>query len=68
MKGKATKANEIFGDLGDSGFSLKHNFFNKLKNEISIRFNNGQNIFSLIYIILGRSIMKLFKTMIIKNK
>ena len=68
MKGKATKGNEIFGDLGDSNFSLKHNFFNKLKNEISIRFNNGQNIFSLIYIILGRSIMKFFKTIIIKNK
>jgi len=68
MKGKATKSSEIFGDLGDSNFSLQHDFFNKLKNEISIRFNNGQNIFSLIYIILGRSIMKFFKIIIIKNK
>ena len=68
MKGKATKSSEIFGDLGDSNFSLQHDFFNKLKNEISIRFNNGQNIFSLIYIIFGRSIMKFFKTIIIKNK
>ena len=34
MKGIATKGNEIFGNLGDSGFSANHNFLLKLINSI----------------------------------
>ena len=67
MSGVNTKGNEIFGDLGDSGFSSKHSFLSKLINEITIRFRNGQNIFYLIYIILGRCFMKSLKP-ILKNK
>ena len=58
FKGISTRGKEIFGDLGRSGFSKKHSFFKLLFNELRIRFNNGQNIFILIYIFLGRSIKK----------
>ena len=58
FKGISTKGNEIFGDLGKSGFSKKRSFFKTLFNELKIRFNNGQNIFILIYIFLGRSTKK----------
>lgn len=51
---------EVFGDLGSSGFSKKHSFFIILKNEINIRYNNGQNLFLLIYIIIGRLLKKIF--------
>jgi glycosyltransferase involved in cell wall biosynthesis len=61
MCGVNTKAHEIFGDLGSSGISSKSNFLIKIINEIKIRFNNGQNIFELMYIFFGRSIMKIFK-------
>jgi hypothetical protein len=68
MRGIHTKASEVFGDLGDSGFSSKHSFLLKVINEIRIRFNNDQNILELIYIFFGRSIMKFFKTISIKKK
>ena len=61
MVGKSTKSNEIFGDLGNSGFSSRHSFFYKLKNEILIRYRNKQNIISLFYIISGRIIIKFLK-------
>ena len=67
MRGVNTKAHEIFGDLGDSGISLKGNFLKKIFNEIKIRFNNGQNIFELIYIFFGRSIMKIFRNVFVKK-
>ena len=67
MSGINTKGNEIFGDLGDSGFSSRHSFLSKLINEIIIRFRNGQNIFYLVYIIFGRCFMKNLKP-ILKNK
>ena len=63
LKGINSKGKEIFGDLGDSGFSKKHNFFETLSNEIRIRNDNGQNKLILIYIILGKSITKLFNLM-----
>jgi glycosyltransferase involved in cell wall biosynthesis len=67
MSGINTKGNEIFGDLGDSGFSSRHSFLSKLINEIIIRFRNGQNIFYLVYIIFGRCFMKNLKP-ILKDK
>ena len=60
LKGINTKGNEVFGDLGSSGFSKKHNFVKKLVSETIIRFNNKQNILSIIYIIIGKSLIKLF--------
>lgn len=66
MSGVNTKSNEIFGDLGDSGFSSRHSFFSKLINEIIIRYRNGQNLFYLIYIIIGRCFMKNLKPILKK--
>ena len=61
LKGMHTSGKEVFGDLGDSGFSKKHNFYKKLFNEIKIRIDNNQNFFILIYILIGRTLMHLFK-------
>ena len=60
LKGIHTKGKEIFGDLGDSGFSKKHGFIKKLFSEVVIRLDNKQNVISIIYIIIGRSIKKIF--------
>ena len=67
MRGIHTKAHEIFGNLGDSGISLNSNFLIKIINEIKIRFNNGQNIFELVYIFFGKLIMKIFRKIFIKK-
>ncbi len=63
LKGMNTAGNEVFGDLGSSGFSKNHNFFDTLSNEIRIRNDNGQNKLVLLYIILGKSLTKLFNFM-----
>tara|TARA_B100001741_G_C16373163_1_gene514253 strand:- start:81 stop:797 length:717 start_codon:yes stop_codon:yes gene_type:complete len=60
LKGIRTKGTEIFGTLGDSGFSTKHGYFKSLFNELKIRLNNNQNLIMLIYIFLGRTVMKFF--------
>lgn len=67
FQGVATKHNEVFGKFEKGGFSSKLGFFDHLFEEIQIRFDNGQNIFILIYIFLGRCIIKLLsKLKIIK--
>ena len=58
LKGTYTSGKEVFGDLGNSGFSKKHNFWKTLSNEIIIRNDNGQNKLMLLYIIIGRSLRK----------
>ncbi len=60
LKGTHTRGTEVFGDLGDSGFSKKHNFFKKLLNESQIRLDNKQNIVFIAYIIIGKTLRKLF--------
>ena len=60
LKGVHTKGSEIFGNLGDSGFSKKHSYIKRLSSEVLIRYNNRQNFFSIIYIIITRSIMNFF--------
>ena len=60
LKGISSSGREVFGDLGDSGFSKKHNFFKALFSEIKIRNDNGQNKISLFYIMFGRSLKKFF--------
>ena len=57
--GTHTKGNQVFGNLGHSGFSKKHGFFKKLISEAIIRLDNKQNFLTIIYIIIGRSIKKL---------
>ena len=56
--GLNTKSSEVFGDLGNSGFSKKHGFFKILLNEIIIRTKNKQNILAVSYMIIGRIVMK----------
>ncbi len=60
FKGVNSTGKEVFGDLGNSGFSKKHNFFDTLFNEVRIRNDNGQNKIILLYIIVGKSLTKLF--------
>ena len=54
-----TKSSEVFGDLGFSGFSKRHSFFKILMNEINIRVNNNQNYLIILFIVIGRSFVKL---------
>ena len=61
FKGIHTSGKEIFGDLGKSGFSKKHNFFQILFNEIKIRNSNKQNKIIIMYILFGRLMRKIFK-------
>ena len=61
MKGIRTKSEEIFGDLGESNFSSRFSFFSGLLNELKIRLHNKQNIATLLYIFLGRMVMRLWK-------
>jgi len=58
LNGIHSTGKEVFGDLGNSGFSKKHGFWKVLFNEIEIRNDNGQNKFVLLYIIIGRSLRK----------
>jgi glycosyltransferase involved in cell wall biosynthesis len=60
LKGINSSGKEVFGDLGESGFSKKHNFWETLFNEIIIRNDNGQNKLVLLYIIVGRCLRKFF--------
>ena len=60
LRGVHSSGDEVFGDLGESGFSKKHNFWKTLSNEIIIRNDNGQNKLVLLYIIIGRSLRKFF--------
>ena len=59
LVGIHTKGTEVFGNLGNSGFSKKHSFVKKLISEAVIRHDNKQNFFTIVYIIVGRSIKKL---------
>jgi len=60
MQGIPTKADEVFGKFELGGFSSKLSFFDHLKEEIQIRYDNGQNILRLIYIFFGKIIKKSF--------
>jgi len=60
LRGINSTGKEVFGDLGKSGFSKKHNFWKILFNEIIIRNDNGQNKIVLLYLIFGRSLRKFF--------
>ena len=67
MNGIPTKSNEVFGKFELGGFSSQLNFFDHLKEEIQIRLDNGQGLFILLYIIIGRSTMKLLRWLKIFN-
>jgi len=54
MRGISTKKNEIVGVFRRGGFSSKISFWKKLKEDIRIRYDNGQNIFLLILIFINK--------------
>jgi glycosyltransferase involved in cell wall biosynthesis len=54
MRGISTKKNEIVGIFRRGGFSSKISFWKKLKEDIRIRYDNGQNIFLLILIFINK--------------
>lgn len=58
LKGIPTTAKEVFGKFELGGYSSKLSFFEHLREEIKIRYHNKQNLFILLYIILGRCSVK----------
>ena len=50
MKGISTKKNEIVGIFRRGGFSSRISFWKKLKEDIRIRYDNGQNLIYLIFL------------------
>ena len=57
LNGSFTKKNNIVGEVMSGGFSSRISFFDHLKEETRIRFDNGQN-FLLIFIIFVNAILK----------
>jgi len=68
-KGISTKKKEVVGIFRRGGFSSKISFWKKLKEDIRIRYDNGQNIFLLILIFSNkflRNIDQILKNIINK--
>ena len=63
MKGVPTNVNEVFGKFELNGFSSTLGFFDHLKEELTIRYDNGQNFLILIYITIGKCIKKTILTL-----
>jgi glycosyltransferase involved in cell wall biosynthesis len=63
FKGIATKKNELIGYFTKDGgsFSSTIDFFEQFNEEISIRLNNKQNIFSILFVILLNYFLKISK-------
>ena len=71
MRGVATQKNEIFGNFRRGGFSSKVPWIKLLKDEITIRYDNGQNIFLIIFLVLyklGFKILDLLKKILTFTK
>ena len=52
LKGLATKKSEVFGIFRRGGFSSKINFLSRLFEEITIRIDNKQNKFLILFILI----------------
>lgn len=65
MKGISTKKNEITGYFRSGGYSSKISFKDSFKEELLIRWDNGQNVILLIIIFLYK-LIKNYKKFIIK--
>ena len=50
------KKNQIIGIVSSGGFSSKFGFLNSLFEECKIRFNNGQNFFIVLIILINNLI------------
>ena len=60
-EGISTKNKELIGEVSSGGFSSKISFIEHLKEETSIRLNNGQNKLIVILIFINAFIKHLFK-------
>ena len=65
MKGTSTKKNEITGYFRSGGYSSKISFKDSFKEELLIRWDNGQNLILLIIIFLYK-LIKNYKKFITK--
>ena len=63
LHGTSTDKSEIIGEVSAGGFSSKLSFIEHLIEEIQIRYDNGQNLFILLLIILNSLIKHLKKTL-----
>jgi len=61
LYGGSTSKEQIIGIVAPGGFSSKVSFFEHLKEEIKIRFDNNQNIFLISIIFLNALIKHYFK-------
>ena len=61
LKGISTNKNNIIGIMKSGGHSSKISFIDHLKEEMKIRYENGQNIFFIFIIFLNSIIKNLFK-------
>jgi len=61
MNGVGTKKMEIFGNFRRGGFSSKVHWLELLKDEIRIRYDNGQNVFFIIFLFLYKLLNRLSK-------
>ncbi len=61
IKGVATKKNELIGIMKSGGYSSKIKFFDHLKEEMKIRYHNGQNLFLIAMIFVNAFLKNLFK-------
>ena len=59
MKGIGTKKNEIFGIFRRGGYSSSISFKDHFIEEIKIRKDNGQSLFTLLIIIIYKTIKNL---------
>ena len=60
MSGVATQKNEIFGNFRRGGFSSKIPWMKLFKDEILIRYDNGQSIFLIMFLIIYKLVFKFF--------
>ena len=61
IKGISTKKNELIGIMKSGGYSSKIKFFDHLKEEMKIRYHNGQNLFFISLIFLNAILKNLLK-------
>jgi glycosyltransferase involved in cell wall biosynthesis len=66
MKGIATLKNELIGIFRRGGFSSRISFWKLLKEEILIRYDNGQNIFLVTFIFFYKLLFN-FKKILFKK-
>jgi glycosyltransferase involved in cell wall biosynthesis len=59
MNGVATKKMEIFGNFRRGGFSSKVPWLKLLQDEIMIRYDNGQNIFLILFLLFYKLVFKI---------